>query len=440
VNEAQSLRTVRNVLRLENLSADIAAPVQRELTRILQEVAAMVEAMDADPLSGSLFRVARWRTYEAQLRAMLQPVNDQFYDLLVREMAAEIPNQVKDAERQLLDAGITPYQTADEVLPPGVGTDGAVGVPQITRTQLYRAAADTEVLNRPLQRLFQSDTARPPAGLPLSQAKGSVFIESQIKQIDAVVKRGFLLGETNSEIAKNLLSDGAARSRREAATIARTAVMQMSDDAHNAFWDANKSVIAGWEYDALMDYRTCPICAPWDGRTAEKRSDLPELKRHPNCRCSIIPLTETELELRKERGPQRRTVIELVPYDGPDSKPAETSTKRVYAKTATVDGVRYWRVARDIKQADHPLTHGEFLAQTTDVNLEKALLTKKRAKAFREQVAAGASPDAALVRVTQAFHQPSQMAPSLRKKQRGIPALGRSAAPRARPRVKALTT
>jgi hypothetical protein len=48
LNEAQSLRTVRNVLRLENLSADIAAPVQRELTRILQEVATMIEAMDAE--------------------------------------------------------------------------------------------------------------------------------------------------------------------------------------------------------------------------------------------------------------------------------------------------------------------------------------------------------------------------------------------------------
>jgi hypothetical protein len=94
-------------------------------------------------------------------------------------------------------------------------------------------------------------------------------------------------------------------------------------------------------------------------------------------------------------------------------------------------------VARDIKQPDHPLTHGEFLAQTTDANLTKALLTQKRAKAFRERVAAGESPDAALVRVTQPFHQPSQMAPSLKKKQRGIPALGRSAAPRARPKVRA---
>jgi hypothetical protein len=131
-------------------------------------------------------------------------------------------------------------------------------------------------------------------------------------------------------------------------------------------------------------------------------------------------------------------VVELVPYDGPDSKPVETSTQRVYAKTATVDGKRYWRVARDIKQTDHPLTHGEFLAQTTDTNLEKALLTQKRAKAFREQVAAGASPDAALVRVTQPFHQPAQMAPSLKKKQRGIPRLGRSAAPRARPKVRDL--
>jgi SPP1 gp7 family putative phage head morphogenesis protein len=448
MNEAQSLRTVRNVLRLENLSADIAAPVQRELTRILQEVAAMVEAMDADPLNATLFRQARWRTYEAQLRAMLQPVNDEFYDLLVRELAAEIPRQVRDAELAMLDAGITPYQTTAEVLPAGVSVGPTpstvgpvfqeVGAPSLTRTQLYRVAADTEVLNRPLQRLFQSDTARPPAPLPASQAKGSVFIESQIRQIDAVVKRGFLLGETNQEIAKNLLTDGAARSRREAATISRTAVMQMSADAHQGFWDANSSVIAGWEYDALMDYRTCPVCAPWDGRTAAERKDLPDVPRHPNCRCSVLPLTETELELRKDRGPQRRTTIELVPYDGTDSKPKETSTQRVYAKTASVDGKRYWRVARDIKQADHPLTHGEFLAKTTDINLEKALLSKKRAKAFREQVASGTSPDAALVRVTQAFHQPAQMAPSLRKKQRGAPALGRSAAPRARPQVRNL--
>jgi hypothetical protein len=150
--------------------------------------------------------------------------------------------------------------------------------------------------------------------------------------------------------------------------------------------------------------------------------------------------TETELELRKDRGPQRRTVVELVPYEGEDSKPKETSTQRVYAKTYTdkETGKRYWRVATDIKQPGHPLTHGEFLAQTTDVNLEKALLTKKRAEAFRARIAAGDSPDAALVRATQPFHQPVQMAPSLRKKQRGAPALGRSAAPRARPRVKDL--
>jgi hypothetical protein len=428
------------VLRLENLSADIAAPVQRELTRILQEVAAMVEAMDRDPLSSTLFRQARWRTYLVQLQAMLGPVNDRFYNDLVTALAAEIPQQVQNAERLMLDAGIAPYQTAAEVLPPGVGTDGSVRVPAITRTQLYRVAQETEVLNRSLQTLFQSETARPPAGMPVSQARGGIFIESQKRQIDAVVKRGFLLGETNSEIAKNLLTEGAARSRREAATISRTAVMQISDDAHNVFWDANKSVIAGWEYDALLDWRTCPVCAPWDGRTAEKRSDLPTLLRHPNCRCSILPLTETELELRKERGPQRRTVVELVEYDGPDSKPKETDTQRVYAKTVRVpntpEGKRYWRVARDIKQPDHPLTHGEFLAQTTDTNLEKALLTQKRAKAFRALVKGGTSPDTALMTVTRPFHQPAQMAPSLKKKQRGIPALGRSAAPRARPKVR----
>lgn len=455
MNEAQSLRTVRNVLRLENLSADIAAPVQRELTRILQEVAAMVEAMDDDPLNATLFRQARWRTYEAQLRLMLQPVNDEFYDLLVRELAAEIPRQVQEAERYMLDAGIKPYQSAAEVLPPGVGTDGSVGVPAITRTQLYRVAADTEVLNRPLQTLFQSETARPPAPLPASQAKGGIFIESQKRQIDAVVKRGFLLGETNQEIAKNLIGEGAARSRREAATIARTAVMQMSADAHQGFWDANSSVIAGYEYDALLDYRTCAYCAPYDGRTAPKRSDLPATPQHPNCRCSVLPLTETEMELRKERGPQRRTVIELVEVTDAEASALaaerdpqkkrrlrddmraraeataaakeNTTAARSYAQTVNVDGRTYWRVARDIKKADHPLTHGEFLLATNKETRETTL-GKKRAAKFMELTAKHKNPDKALAEATQVLRSPEQMTPAARKRRRGVPPIGHSRA------------
>ena len=52
--------------------------------------------------------------------------------------------------------------------------------------------------------------------------------------------------------------------------------MSMAQQTHNQFWDANDDVIEGWVYDATMDYRVCPICAPLDGKTRTRRSDLPE--------------------------------------------------------------------------------------------------------------------------------------------------------------------
>ncbi|MGL6190063.1 MAG: hypothetical protein ACRC2L_08110, partial [Serratia nevei] len=89
MNEAQALRVVRSTIRRESLAADIAAPVQRELTRVIGEVAAMVEAMERDPLNTTLFRSARWRTTLVQLQAMLGPANDRFYNDLVEGLAAE---------------------------------------------------------------------------------------------------------------------------------------------------------------------------------------------------------------------------------------------------------------------------------------------------------------------------------------------------------------
>ena len=203
-----------------------------------------------------------------------------------------------------------------------------------------------------------------------------------------MVSRGFLVGETNQEIAKNLRTVGAARARAEADTIARTAVMQMSADAQGQFWDANSSVIAGWEFDASMDFRVCPLCAPWDGRTAVQRKDLPSTPVHPNCRCTRLPLTETELLARQREGPQRRTVVDLVPYDGKASKPAETSNSRVYARPVTVDGKRYWRVARDIKQPGHPLTMAEFLRDASPA-AQKNVLGAGGAKKFNRLVDGG---------------------------------------------------
>ena len=57
------------------------------------------------------------------------------------------------------------------------------------------------------------------------------YIKAAEKQIDKVVKQGFLLGETNEQIAKNLKVATNA-TLRDTRAIARTAVMDMSQRAN----------------------------------------------------------------------------------------------------------------------------------------------------------------------------------------------------------------
>ena len=87
---------------------------------------------------------------------------------------------------------------------------------------------------------------------------------------------------------------------RDTRAIARTAVMDMSQRAHNRMWDQNKDRIKLWEFDATLDFRVCPECYPFDGQRKANRDDLPSVPVHPNCRCRIVPITSTALALEKE--------------------------------------------------------------------------------------------------------------------------------------------
>ena len=417
----------------------------------MEEIADQVRSIPED---ATLFRQTRWRAMEILLRQQLLPIDQQFHRDILRA-AEDIPRQMRAAEswmienaRQNIRDGVPaedadwPYQRVDENSPlppaalrargygeivqfPGVAAQvGAApaGQPYFATVQLLQVAEDTKVMGRRMDQLFTPlselgliNPPIPPRIKP-NVEYGSQFIRRNIQIIDSVVKRGFLLSETNEEIARNLLREAGARTRSEALTIARTAVQQQATDAQDKFWNANRSVIGGWEYDSTMDFRVCPICAPWDGRTARKRGDLPTVPRHPRCRCVVLPLTETEIRLREKDGPQRRTVQELVPAD--QEKPPGA-----YAKKVTVDGKRYWRVPRELSPRNNgPITMGEWLAVTNGPTL-RSVLGAGPADEFRK-LSKTMSPDEALVRAT----MPVRERPSVKKL--GAPKLSKSKSPR----------
>jgi hypothetical protein len=371
--EDQAFAAIRNALRLENLSRDLAAKVTPELAAIFKSVRETLRTMPP----GQLEREIRYKQIRLQLASMFTGPNATFYRELKQGLDGEVLRQVEWARDWIrIATNNNPEQEAIASIPrdgitlsPATGSYGNGGY-QFTRTQLVQITQDTKVLGKNLDEIF----------MPSDQM--SAWIKDNIKLIDTTVKRGFLLGETNDEIANQLPGVGRIAVTRNRA-IARTAVMDMSQRAHEAFWDAqDEGVIQRWVFDATFDFRVCMQCAPWDGKEVTDRNRLPQTPIHPNCRCRVLPVTATELELRRkgESLTQEgdRSYVEIT-----KEKP---KTGRVYKQKVRVGGKKYYKVARDAKPEDgQAMSMAGFLVRANN-ETRAAVMGKENAKRFYEMV------------------------------------------------------
>lgn len=387
MNEKQAFAAIRNQLRLENLSNELAVPTSKMVREVYAELTRMLRALPA----GSIERELRWRQMRQQVVNLLLPANEKLRADLMNGLMAEAPEQYKFAADFLSKAerGNT-LEAAAAALPTdglGLSAEGAKLTAQISQAQVLRAAQDAKVLGKSLERIFAGGVEE------------SAWIRDNFKLIDRVVKTGFLTGQTNDEIAAQLpLAAKKTISNNKA--IARTAVMSMSQQAHDDFWGENDDVIAVWEFDATFDYRVCPQCAPWDGETSKTRAELPEVPVHPNCRCRIIPVTEFEMD-RRRRGVSRkdtgtRAIQELV-----KEKPVERAGVKVYKrKVKGPDGKMYWKVAKQVPARDgSALTMGGYLERANAVT-RRSVLGGPKADRFQKLLDRGETPEEALRQVT----------------------------------------
>ena len=361
MNEQQAYVAIRNAIRLENLGRDVAAkvaPYLREAYRYLQDLIANLP-------EEAIGRELRYRQLSDLIRTTLDPVSEKTYQLALQALVDEIPQQLTYAEKIL-------------------GEGDSLPALQLTMTQLVAMATDTKVLGKRIDQLFGEGT----------------FTKAQIAKIDKVVKQGFLLGETNQQIARNL-STAFNGSRRDVTAVTRTAVMDMSQRAHETFWDANNNfdwvdpetgetrevrLIKLWEFDATFDYRVCPQCYPYDGKRVKERSDLPSVPRHPNCRCRILPLTATALALEKEdmENGMAMSVVQLGDPNGPIGTVRPYTSNARFRKTAKgkQKTVTMPKFAQDVEvpKGKRP-TMGFFMGKAT-ADTRRAVLGETRAKEF----------------------------------------------------------
>lgn len=134
--------------------------------------------------------------------------------------------------------------------------------------------------------------------LSAAMAKGT-----QALQVGMV--QGESIGDLISRIRGTALTPGVMSvSKREAAALVRTSVMQVSAATRGELYKANRDVLNGFEWLSTLDARTTPLCRALDGKQFDMDMNpvghnisYPGLPAHWNCRSILLPVTKTWAEL-----------------------------------------------------------------------------------------------------------------------------------------------
>jgi hypothetical protein len=130
-----------------------------------------------------------------------------------------------------------------------------------------------------------------------------------LRLVDRTVERGILDGTPTAQLLQQVLPETTRRSPRlyviRRGTIANAVRARIDAIISAALWQTYSTqatrvwtsatppdgVTLLWEWSAILDPRTCPICAPLDGQRRLRPSDFPVLPQvHPNCRCVVLPI------------------------------------------------------------------------------------------------------------------------------------------------------
>ena len=137
----------------------------------------------------------------------------------------------------------------------------------------------------------------------------SGIADADAVRIESSIRQGVESGWTIDQIARNIAGtaengykDGILEtSRRSAVNMARTLCNAVSNNAKDAFYNANSDVIDGVEILSTIDGRTCPVCASLDRQRYPLGKPHPALPVHHSCRCVLLPVTPLSDLVEEER-------------------------------------------------------------------------------------------------------------------------------------------
>ena len=253
---------------------------------------------------------ARHAVYVQRYAGYLANLFDPYITKLQRELKlalADFPTETKDIRR--INRMLAEHRKAAKVVYGEYNSDVLLSqlmefAPDEAKWQLaaLEKAVDTTAVSLTLPAVDQVAAAVKSTPLVFPDGNGVAMLNpfiknweaNQIKKVEDIVRTGFILGRTNSQITQDIAGKGGYldnQGRSSVKTMVRTATNHASNLARQATFDDNDDYITGYTWRSTLDSRTSSTCKGLDGKVF-KNSDAD--KRYPpahiNCRSYTTPV------------------------------------------------------------------------------------------------------------------------------------------------------
>jgi len=230
---------------------------------------------------------------------------------LEKELIAKVANGVTDwskarIDKQLKEASTVIKQYYDE----------AAGIARDTTTSVAQVSASATATSLSAAVGGQVAIGVLPTDAYLETLAGNTIIQGAIQadwwsrqagdtafKFQSAVRQGLVGAETTPQIVKRVRGV-LDLSRRNAETLVHTSVQSVANTTREKIFADNDDVMAGKEWSAALDRKTCPTCGALDNKrwTTDSKPinhsmvyQIPP--KHFRCRCSMVPVLKTWREL-----------------------------------------------------------------------------------------------------------------------------------------------
>ena len=118
--------------------------------------------------------------------------------------------------------------------------------------------------------------------------------DGEKKRIEAVIRKGIAENNTIDEIALAVRKGNIHTiTRGQSRGLVITAITSVTTQADHEVYKANKTALRGWQYVAVLDSRTTPICAARDGMIFDIGDTRHLPPAHFHCRSTTIPVMKS---------------------------------------------------------------------------------------------------------------------------------------------------